>query len=490
MEDVVKGPTGLASLGEKNKRATRVLVPVRRTIPRLLRESLCVLVLCASDVASITGVVLLGIVEQDFLSSWFRFLPLTSFTWVHAVGLLFTAVSVGFLLRGHYLRRETFWDYVRITVTTVAVSLIVAISALYLLHVADETPRSLAILAGVNLMIILPMVRLVSVKALSAIGVWNRRVMVVGDAAEIQALSDDLKSDYVLGYSVVSAKEVGDHTSDIEVPAGVDEVVVTGVGMAPERLHELVSALHRSVPKVTLAPDLGKLPFGRGMTKFIFDRHRILLTNQNLLKEPANIFVKRTFDGVASIALSILVLPVMLAIAVAIRLDSRGGAIYSQERVGRGGRLFRCLKFRTMFLDAEERLAKILAEDGVRRAEWERFHKLREDPRVTRVGKFLRATSLDELPQFFNVIFGQMSLVGPRPLPQYHYDKFEEPFRSDYLDVLPGVTGLWQVSGRSDADLEQMALLNSWYAHNWSLWLDFTILLRTIPIVFFQRGAY
>lgn len=490
MDSVTKGPTGLVSLGEKSKSATRIFVPARRAFSRVLRDILCIVMLAASDLASVTAAVMLGLLEQEFLSGWFAFNPMTSFTWLHAVGLLFTSVSVGFLIRGHYLRRETFWDYAKISVTTASISLIVAVSALYLLQVAEQTPRSLAILAGVNLILILPVLRLVSLKVLSALRLWGRRVTVVGDAAELDALSEDLMSDYVLGYSVVSTRAVTEQTQDVEVAPGVEEVVVTGAGLSPERLHELVSALHRSVPKITLAPDLGKLPFGRGLTKFVFDRRRILLTNQNLLKEPINIVLKRTFDLTASILFSILILPVMFLIALAIRLDSRGGAIYSQERVGKNGRTFQCLKFRTMFLDAEERLEKILAEDSVRKAEWERYHKLRDDPRVTRVGRFLRATSLDELPQFFNVIAGQMSLVGPRPLPQYHYDKFEEPFRSDYLDVLPGLTGLWQVSGRSDADLEQMALLNSWYAHNWSMWLDLTILLRTVPIVLFQRGAY
>jgi undecaprenyl-phosphate galactose phosphotransferase len=142
-----------------------------------------------------------------------------------------------------------------------------------------------------------------------------------------------------------------------------------------------------------------------------------------------------------------------------------------------------------MYSDAEARLAKVL-EDPARQDEWDRFHKLKEDSRVTGIGRLLRATSLDELPQLLNVLWGTMSLVGPRPLPEYHYEKMGEPFRSDYLDVKPGITGLWQVSGRSDEDLGRMTTLNSWYARNWSLWLDLTILLRTVPAVLFRRGAY
>jgi undecaprenyl-phosphate galactose phosphotransferase len=143
-----------------------------------------------------------------------------------------------------------------------------------------------------------------------------------------------------------------------------------------------------------------------------------------------------------------------------------------------------------MYLDAEARLAKVLSDSPDRRQEWDRFFKLRDDPRVTPIGRVLRRTSLDELPQLLNVILGAMSLVGPRPLPEYHFAEVKEPWRTDYLDVLPGMTGAWQVAGRSNSDLTEMGVLNSWYARNWSLWLDMTLLLRTLPVVCLGRGAY
>ena len=152
--------------------------------------------------------------------------------------------------------------------------------------------------------------------------------------------------------------------------------------------------------------------------------------------------------------------------------------------------MFRCIKFRTMHVDAEERLKRIIDSDPLQRSEWERHYKLKNDPRITRMGCLLRKWSLDEVPQLLHVIQGTMSLVGPRPLPEYHHDKMVEPQKSDYLDVLPGITGLWQVSGRSNNDIEQMALLNSWYVRNWSLWLDLILLLRTIPAVLGRKGAY
>jgi undecaprenyl-phosphate galactose phosphotransferase len=147
-----------------------------------------------------------------------------------------------------------------------------------------------------------------------------------------------------------------------------------------------------------------------------------------------------------------------------------------------------CYKFRTMYLDADERLQGILERDPAARAEWERHWKLKDDPRVTDMGKFLRKTSLDELPQIFNVLRGEMSLVGPRPYIQ-NEEKFLHDFKDPILSVLPGITGLWQVSGRSNTSYNYRIALDSWYVRNWNLWLDIVILIKTIPVVFKTEGA-
>ncbi|MEM3434110.1 MAG: sugar transferase, partial [Candidatus Methanomethyliaceae archaeon] len=170
-------------------------------------------------------------------------------------------------------------------------------------------------------------------------------------------------------------------------------------------------------------------------------------------------------------------------------LDSPGPVLFRHRRLGLGGREFWCYKFRTMHVNAEEVLQKLLASDPALRAEWERDFKLRNDPRVTRVGRLLRRTSLDELPQIFNVLKGEMSLVGPRPIVEKEVPRFGL-FASDYFSVRPGVTGLWQVSGRNDTGYEHRVRLESWYVRNWSLWLDLTVLIRTIGVVLARRGAY
>ncbi|MDB5445784.1 MAG: rfbP [Phenylobacterium sp.] len=191
---------------------------------------------------------------------------------------------------------------------------------------------------------------------------------------------------------------------------------------------------------------------------------------------------------VALIAL-IFLLPIMLAVAVAVYAQDGGPILFAHRRIGRDGRHFYCLKFRSMAVDAEQRLADLLGSDPSARAEWERDHKLRNDPRATKLGAFLRKTSLDELPQLFNVLHGDMSLVGPRPIVEAEVAKYGRRFR-DYCAVKPGITGLWQVSGRNDTSYRTRVALDCVYARRRNVGLDAYIIACTVPAVLARRGSY
>ena len=198
--------------------------------------------------------------------------------------------------------------------------------------------------------------------------------------------------------------------------------------------------------------------------------------------------IKRAFDVVAATALLIVIAPVMLAIAAAIKLDG-GTIIYRHNRIGLGGRPFLCFKFRTMVQDADRCLAAYLETNAQAAAEWAHRRKLSKDPRVTRIGAILRKTSLDELPQLFNVIRGEMSLVGPRPVVQAELDQHYGGAAAAYMSCRPGLTGLWQVSGRSDTCYETRVALDTRYVREWSLLGDIKILAKTLPAVVARRGA-
>jgi exopolysaccharide biosynthesis polyprenyl glycosylphosphotransferase len=201
--------------------------------------------------------------------------------------------------------------------------------------------------------------------------------------------------------------------------------------------------------------------------------------------EGVDFAVKRVFDLLGAGLLLIALSPVLLVSALAIKLTSRGPVLFHSRRPGIGGRPFECLKFRTMTEGAEHRQNELEVHNEVEGA----LFKIREDPRVTRVGRFLRRWSLDELPQLLNVLRGEMSLVGPRPLPQRDYDRLEDWHRKRYL-VLPGMTGLWQVSGRSELDFDELVRLDFLYLERWSVFLDLTIMLKTVPAVVRARGAW
>ncbi len=197
----------------------------------------------------------------------------------------------------------------------------------------------------------------------------------------------------------------------------------------------------------------------------------------------------RAFDLVLSAVAVAFLAPLLLLLALAVKLEDGGPALYAQERIGLRGRRFRCLKFRSMATDSAERLAILLATDPDAAAEWAQNHKLKIDPRVTRIGAFLRKSSLDELPQLFNVLRGEMSLVGPRPIVEAEVPRYGPNF-ADYCSVRPGITGLWQISGRSDMAYASRVALDVQYARRKCLGLDLAIILKTIPAVLMQRGSY
>lgn len=223
---------------------------------------------------------------------------------------------------------------------------------------------------------------------------------------------------------------------------------------------------------------------------------QLLNTNLNYIqinnnfKSLMNSAIKRFSDIILSLLLLPFLLIVILFISLLIKMTSEGPVFYGHKRVGRFGKEFYILKFRSMYQDADSRLKSMLEENDKIRTEWNKYYKLKNDPRVTNIGKFLRKTSLDELPQIFNVLKGDMSFVGPRPVIQDELDKYYREMVSYYCMVRPGITGLWQISGRNELDYETRVAKDSWYVLNWSVWLDIVILFKTPSIVLQKKGAY
>jgi exopolysaccharide biosynthesis polyprenyl glycosylphosphotransferase len=264
---------------------------------------------------------------------------------------------------------------------------------------------------------------------------------------------------------------------------GVDEVIIADPDFPQEHAVELVDQCHRRGVRVRIAPSTMEILIHRA--EFVPGQTVPLFELGPPVFEGIDFALKRTFDVVGASILLVLLSPLLAAIVLAVKLSSRGPVLYRSKRPGIGQLPFSCLKFRTMYCyheHDEATLEQLNEADGA-------LFKIRDDPRLTPIGRLLRRFSLDELPQLVNVLRGEMSLVGPRPLPERDYEMLEDWHRKRYL-VLPGITGLWQVSGRSELDFDDLVHLDFIYLERWSLALDLAILLKTVPAVLMQRGAY
>jgi exopolysaccharide biosynthesis polyprenyl glycosylphosphotransferase len=415
----------------------------------------------------------------------------------------YTVLLLFFLtLDGVYQRpRGGSWleELYRITNATTTVVVILVAATFIILPLVYS--RLLLIEAGVITVILLSGARLVQ-RAVQAQmrkrGHGVDRVLIVGAGEVGRAVMSSLVARPELGYVVVgfidddlSRGDLGrfkalgglESITSVLKAERIDELIITLPWMYHRTIMGLVRAGEAFGVRVRVVPDVFQL----ALSRVDFDDLGgipLLGLREASLSQGARV-LKRALDIVVAVTGLLLVLPLWLIIALLIKLESRGPVLFRQQRVGQGGRLFEMYKFRSMHQDAEEKQANL---QELNQASGPLF-KIRDDPRLTRVGRLLRRTSLDELPQLINVLRGQMSIVGPRPgLPQ-EVAKYEAWHR-ERLQVSPGITGLWQVSGRSDISFDEMCLLDIYYIENWSVALDATIMLRTIPRVIFADGAY
>ena len=251
----------------------------------------------------------------------------------------------------------------------------------------------------------------------------------------------------------------------------------------------MLNEIQLYIKNVIFVPDLMGAPIGNLELEKLFDEKIILLKIKNNLARKYNRIIKRIFDLTVSFLSLVILIPLGVLLSVLIYIDNPGPVVFSHTRIGKSGKEFPCYKFRTMVLEAEKILENHLAENEEAKKEWEKDFKLKNDPRITKVGFFLRKTSLDEFPQIINVIKGEMSLVGPRPIVKAEVEKYKECIHDYYL-VPPGITGLWQVNGRSDTTYEERVQMDSWYVRNWSIWIDIVYIIKTFKVVIERKGAY
>ncbi|MGI8557445.1 MAG: sugar transferase [Solirubrobacteraceae bacterium] len=325
---------------------------------------------------------------------------------------------------------------------------------------------------------------------------YRRRAVLVGSGSHIESVAHALRDGphtpvNVVGFISLEPRGVDGLRSlgplegigDVIAEQRIDEVIIADADFPQQQAIELIDECHQRGVRVRIAPSTMEILIHRA--EFVPGQSVPLFELKPPVFEGVDFALKRAFDLILASLLLLVLSPLLLAILLAVRLSSAGPAVYRSMRPGIGGVPFSCLKFRTMFDDAEQQQADLESRNEADGA----LFKIRADPRLTRVGKLLRRFSLDELPQLLNVLRGQMSLVGPRPLPQRDYERLEAWHMKRYL-VLPGMTGLWQVSGRSDLDFDDLVRLDFLYLERWSPFLDLTILVKTLPAVLGRRGAF
>ena len=365
--------------------------------------------------------------------------------------------------------------------------------------------RGALMLAWLLSMALVPCGRNFAIHAMARRPWWGVPVLVIGAGPTGRATVRTLTANRVLGYrpmafldddpqkqGVCDGVPVAGTLDDAAWVArdfGIGYAILAIPSMSRQRLVGRLRRWRRMFPKILIISEMA------GITSQWTEPRDLggmigFETRQKLLNPLAQ-WIKRTLDLAAALFGLLACAPLLGVCALWIRKVSPGNPFYTQEREGRDGTTLRILKLRTMFPNADEMLESHLAGDPSAREEWDRFCKLKRDPRILPgVGHFLRRTSLDELPQLWNVLKGEMSLVGPRPFPAYHNARFDPEFLQVRTQVRPGLTGLWQVAARSDGDLDVQQSLDGYYIRNWSLWLDIYILARTIRAVLASRGSY
>ena len=409
------------------------------------------------------------------------------------------------LLNNAYSVVSPYWDTMKNLFRSITIGVVVSIVLMYTGHVINDVSRLFVVFAYLFMLIFIFSGRFIVGKILSKAGYLTIPVLLVGAGKTAELVKKSLDRMPIATYKIIGYVDDNPKSSTIakEYPClgafsdvehvikdtGVQTVLICAPGLEPKKLVSLINRLQLLVKRVAFVPELFGLPTSNITARGMMEEQAVVLRVQNNLARKSNRIMKRIFDIVATVCGGILILPILAIIAVLIYLDSPGPIVFGHKRVGQGGKEFPCYKFRSMVPNAQEALEVYLKENPAACEEWERDFKLKDDPRVTRIGKFLRKTSLDELPQLWNVLVGDMSLVGPRPIVRDEIVKYGDYINDFYL-VPPGITGVWQVSGRSDTTYEERVLMDSWYVHNWSVWIDIVYLLKTVLVVYKAKGAY
>jgi undecaprenyl-phosphate galactose phosphotransferase len=409
-------------------------------------------------------------------------------------GLIAAGVLVWFQHTSHYRMRMPFWAEAKQIVTAMGFAMM--LDGFVEFAVKEDFSRLWLISGWAVAALFMIALRSILRAQLRKRHLFQIPTLLIGSGETAQHTREALKTEPDLGYEIIAQvkdlpstfMQAGKSWEKLYALYNVQHIIIALDGHELTRAERPLAQLARESLPFSVSPALRHMPVHGMVPQYFFNHDVMLMTQNSGLQHPLRQSMKRAMDIIVSATALIVLSPIMLAVAWMTRRDG-GPALYGHSRLGRNNTSFACLKFRSMVINGDEVLKEYLASNASARAEWASTRKLQNDPRVTKIGKFLRKSSLDELPQLLNVLRGEMSLVGPRPIVTAEVSKYEGDI-AHYYRVRPGITGLWQVSGRNDVTYGQRVHMDSWYVRNWSLWHDIAIMFKTIPALLKRSGAY
>lgn len=390
-----------------------------------------------------------------------------------------------------------FWETMQRIFYAVLYSEIFCIIALYVFKSSNYLSRSYILIFFVMSFLSLYLFRQLLVKTCNRFNILKTPVIFVGNGKATEDIIYFTNHNNCFGIKVADIVEEIEDINQLRKniitkieQLKVKTIIIAIPNLEKSKLLDLVEDIQPLVRNLMFVPNTIGIPVINLEVKKIYESNMLLLSIRNNLAKKTNRRIKRIFDIVFSLLTMVIIIPVSIIVMILIMIESPGAApIFKHYRVGRGGTLFPCYKFRSMVPNAQEKLQEYLKSNPEARKEWNAYFKLKDDPRITKIGRFIRKTSIDELPQFINVLKGEMSWVGPRPIIKdeiHYYGKYI----NDYYAVLPGITGMWQANGRSDTGYDERVVLDTWYVRNWNIWIDIALIIKTIKAVLFGKGAY
>lgn len=482
-----------------------------------LKRATQAILLVIIDILAFYSALILAILIRTYILPYLFSIREHSLDWYRSTHLSLWWLPLVFILaiayEGLYFKRLPFWEEIRLLLKSLTIAFLIGLAIVSLGKLSPMVSRLVLTTMWLIGLIIFPIYRWIGKKLISIAGIWKENVLILGAGNAGIGVLKGLEREDLLGYRIIgfldddpekigTTIKISNSSQEYRVFGkihqfrkfvrlmGISTIVVAMPSLDPIKHSKIVSEVQKYVSRVLLVPQLKGIALLNTELRALFMEQLFLLNIKNNLKSLYARIVKRSFDIIVSSVLLVLLSPVFLVLYIAVKLTSPGPAIFTQKRPGKDGKIINVYKFRTMYLDGDDRLKRALENDKELAKEWQIYRKLKSsDPRVTPIGKILRKYSLDELPQIYNVFIGNMSMVGPRP---YMIEELNQVGEAADIILMakPGLCGLWQCSGRNELSFEDRVQLEEWYVLNWSLWLDIILMFKTAGVVLTAKGAY